>query len=135
MCIRDRSSGALAPPGAFRGIDAVLSGPAGGGVASEHLGRTLGLDAVLGFDMGGTSTDVCRWSGETTRRDAVHVGGMEIRVPCIDIHTVAAGGGSVLAVRDGRLRVGPESAGAAPGPAGYGRGAVSYTHLTLPTKA
>ena len=117
-----RSSGGLAAPGAFRGVDAVLSGPAGGGVAAEALGRRLGLPRVLGFDMGGTSTDVCRWAGETIRRDHLVVAGAEIRVPCLDIHTVAAGGGSILAVADGRLRVGPDSAGAHPGPACYGRG-------------
>lgn len=117
-----RSSGGLAAPSAFRGVDAVLSGPAGGGVAAEALARSLGLPQVLGFDMGGTSTDVCRWAGETTRRDGIDVGGIEVRVPCLDIHTVAAGGGSILAFRDGRLRVGPASAGAEPGPACYGRG-------------
>jgi len=117
-----RSGGGLASRDAFRGVDAVLSGPAGGGVAAEALARSLGLPRVLGFDMGGTSTDVCRWAGETVRRDHLVVAGTEIRVPCLDIHTVAAGGGSILAVRDGRLRVGPDSAGADPGPACYGRG-------------
>jgi 5-oxoprolinase (ATP-hydrolysing) len=117
-----KSSGGLSPASSFRGIDSVLSGPAGGAVACGRLARSLGLPAVLGFDMGGTSTDVSRWSGEVPLRQKVRVAGRDLRVPCVDIVTVAAGGGSLLSVEDGRAQVGPDSAGASPGPACYGQG-------------
>jgi len=117
-----KSSGGLTEAETFAGIDAVLSGPAGGVVACAHIGRQLGLSAVLGFDMGGTSTDVCRWAGELERRSTLEVGGARLRAPVLDIVTVAAGGGSVLRDLDGRFRAGPDSSGATPGPACYGRG-------------
>ena len=117
-----KSSGGLAEAGAFGGVDAPLSGPAGGVVACAAIARQLGLDAVLGLDMGGTSTDVCRWAGELERQGEITVGGVRMRVPSLDVRTVAAGGGSIVTEIDGRLRVGPASAGADPGPACYGRG-------------
>jgi 5-oxoprolinase (ATP-hydrolysing) len=116
------SGGGLARGDAFHGRDAVLSGPAGGAVAVARIARTAGATAVLGFDMGGTSTDVCRWAGELERRDATAVAGARLRAPMLDVETVAAGGGSILAFDGLRARVGPASAGAAPGPAAYGRG-------------
>ncbi|HVM98959.1 MAG TPA: hydantoinase B/oxoprolinase family protein [Caulobacteraceae bacterium] len=113
------SGGALVRAGAFRGRDALVSGPAGGvvGVAGVAGGR-----AVLGFDMGGTSTDVCRYAGALERRDVARVAGARVRAPMLDVETVAAGGGSILAFDGLRARVGPASAGADPGPACYGRG-------------
>jgi len=116
------STGGLVPRSRFRGTAALLSGPAGGVVACQRLARELGRGAVLGFDMGGTSTDVCRWAGELERRDSTELAGRTIAVPTLDIVSVAAGGGSVLSITDGRARVGPESAAAVPGPACYRRG-------------
>ena len=117
------SGGALVRAGAFRGRDALVSGPAGGvvGVAGTAE-RTHGGRAVLGFDMGGTSTDVCRFAGALERRDMARVAGVRVRAPMLDVETVAAGGGSILAFDGLRARVGPASAGADPGPACYGRG-------------
>ena len=117
-----KSSGGLASAEAFAGVDAVLSGPAGGAVACAAIGRQLGLPAALGFDMGGTSTDVSRWAGELERRSTLDVAGSRLRAPVLDIVTVAAGGGSILRMEDGRSRAGPDSSGASPGPACYGRG-------------
>ena len=117
-----KSSGGLASRSSFGGVDAVLSGPAGGVVACAHIARQLGLSAVLGFDMGGTSTDVSRWAGKLERRSTLEVAGARLRAPVLDIVTVAAGGGSVLRRTDGRFRAGPDSSGADPGPACYGRG-------------
>ena len=113
------SGGALVRANAFRGRDALVSGPAGGvvGVAGVAEGRP-----VLGFDMGGTSTDVCRYAGALERRDTARVAGVKVRAPMLDVETVAAGGGSILAFDGLRARVGPASAGADPGPACYGRG-------------
>ena len=113
------SGGALVRAAAFRGRDALVSGPAGGvvGVAGVAEGR-----AVLGFDMGGTSTDVCRYAGVLERRDVARIAGVKVRAPMLDVETVAAGGGSILAFDGLRARVGPASAGADPGPACYGRG-------------
>lgn len=117
-----RSDGGLAEAGGWRGCDAVLSGPAGGVIATAALARWAGLSAALGLDMGGTSTDVCRVTGEPERVDRLHIDGLTLRVPAVRLETVAAGGGSRLSVRDGVYAVGPESAGAHPGPACYGRG-------------
>jgi len=117
-----RSNGGLTDARRFRGKDAVLSGPAGGVVGAVGVARAAGFDRVLGFDMGGTSTDVCRWAGEYERSDETVVGGVRLRVPMLSVHTVAAGGGSVCRFDGTRLRVGPESAGASPGPACYRRG-------------
>lgn len=115
-----KSSGGLSPAATFRGIDSVLSGPAGGAVACGQLAELLGITSAIGFDMGGTSTDVCRWAGGTPLRQNIRVAGRNLRVPTIDIATVAAGGGSLLRSVDGRAQVGPDSAGAQPGPAAYG---------------
>ena len=116
------SGGGLARVDAFRGRDAVVSGPAGGVVGAARVAEAAGARAVLGFDMGGTSTDVCRFAGELERRDLTRVAGVKLRAPMLDVETVAAGGGSVLTFDGLRARVGPKSAGALPGPAAYGRG-------------
>ena len=116
------SGGGLARAEVFRGRDAVTSGPAGGVVGVARVAEAAGAKAVLGFDMGGTSTDVCRFAGELERRDLSHVAGVKLRAPMLDVETVAAGGGSILYFDGLRARVGPRSAGAIPGPACYGRG-------------
>jgi 5-oxoprolinase (ATP-hydrolysing) len=116
------SGGGLVRAHAFRGRDAVLSGPAGGAIAVANLARSTRRDAALGFDMGGTSTDVCRFAGRIERRDHAEVAGVRIRSPMVDVETIAAGGGSILDFDGFRARVGPASAGADPGPAAYGRG-------------
>ncbi len=129
-----QSSGGLCAAGDLRGAQALLSGPAGGVIAIAHAAQELGLGAVLGFDMGGTSTDVSRWDGDVERVDRVEVNGRSLRAPSLDVVTVAAGGGSLLSCVDGRFGVGPGSAGADPGPAGYGRGgpaAVTDANLVL----
>ncbi len=116
------SGGGLARVEAFRGRDAVVSGPAGGVVGMARVAGAAGGRPTLGFDMGGTSTDVCRFAGALERRDIARVGGVKLRAPMLDVETVAAGGGSILAFDGLRARVGPRSAGAEPGPAAYGRG-------------
>lgn len=117
-----QSHGGLVEAGHFRGKDAILSGPAGGIVGMARTSRAAGVERVIGFDMGGTSTDVSHVAGEYERvLDAV-VAGVRVRAPMLDITTVAAGGGSVLHFDGSRYRVGPDSAGADPGPASYGRG-------------
>ncbi|MBV9509107.1 MAG: hydantoinase B/oxoprolinase family protein [Caulobacteraceae bacterium] len=128
------SAGGLVGPGGFTGRNAVVSGPAGGVVGVAHTARAAGARAVLGFDMGGTSTDVCRFAGVLERRDTAKAAGVRLRSPMLDIETVAAGGGSILAFDGLRARVGPGSAGADPGPAAYGRGgpaAVTDANLVL----
>jgi 5-oxoprolinase (ATP-hydrolysing) len=110
------SAGALVRAEAFRGRDAVLSGPAGGVIGVGEVARAAGAQAVLGFDMGGTSTDVCRWAGVLDRRESSMAAGFAVRAPALDVETVAAGGGSILRFDGLRARVGPESAGADPGP-------------------
>jgi len=117
-----QSSGGLVDARRFRGKDAVLSGPAGGVVGMARTAEEAGFDRVIGFDMGGTSTDVCRYAGEFERTWETTVAGARLRAPMMSVHTVAAGGGSVCRFDGGRLRVGPESAGADPGPACYRRG-------------
>jgi 5-oxoprolinase (ATP-hydrolysing) len=117
-----QSSGGLTAAGRFRGKDAVLSGPAGGIVGMARTAQAAGHARVIGFDMGGTSTDVSHYAGEFEREFETAVAGVRLRAPMMSIHTVAAGGGSVLAFDGARLRVGPESAGADPGPACYRRG-------------
>ncbi|MCH7474338.1 MAG: hydantoinase/oxoprolinase family protein [Gemmatimonadetes bacterium] len=109
-------------------VQTILSGPAGGAVGGFALGQRAGFDNVITFDMGGTSTDVCLCAGELSRTSETVIGDVPIRVPVIDIHTVGAGGGSI-AYRDpgGSLRVGPRSAGAAPGPICYGQGGTELT--------
>ncbi|MCA9651075.1 MAG: hydantoinase B/oxoprolinase family protein [Myxococcales bacterium] len=116
-----QSSGGLTPAARFRGRDAVLSGPAGGVVACSALARAHGHEAVIGFDMGGTSTDVSRAGVEPTRVYETRVAGVRLRTPMLAIHTVAAGGGSLCRYEHGRFTVGPHSAGADPGPLCYGR--------------
>ena len=117
-----QSNGGLTLGRAFRGKDAILSGPAGGIVGMAETARGAGFDKVIGFDMGGTSTDVSLFAGEYERDNETMVAGARIRAPMLRIHTVAAGGGSVCSFDGGRLLVGPESAGAVPGPAAYRRG-------------
>ena len=116
------SSGGLTAGGLFSGKDAILSGPAGGVVGMVETARAAGAVEVIGFDMGGTSTDVSHYAGEYARTTDGEVAGVRIRAPMLQIETVAAGGGSLLSVEDGRFRVGPRSAGADPGPASYRRG-------------
>jgi 5-oxoprolinase (ATP-hydrolysing) len=116
------SSGGLTASHLFKGKDAVLSGPAGGVVALAETGKEAGFDRVIGFDMGGTSTDVAHFGGTFERAFETEVAGVRMRAPMMMIHTIAAGGGSILHFDGARLRVGPESAGANPGPACYRRG-------------
>jgi 5-oxoprolinase (ATP-hydrolysing) len=116
------SSGGLTAASLFQGKDAVLSGPAGGVVALAETGKEAGFDRVIGFDMGGTSTDVAHFSGEYERAFDTEVAGVRMRAPMMLVHTVAAGGGSILHYDGARFRVGPDSAGANPGPACYRRG-------------
>ncbi|MCL2582064.1 MAG: hydantoinase B/oxoprolinase family protein [Streptosporangiales bacterium] len=117
-----QSNGGLTDAARFRGKDSILSGPAGGIVGMARTAGLAGFDRVIGFDMGGTSTDVSHYAGEYERQYETQVAGVRMRAPMLSIHTVAAGGGSVLAYDSGRYRVGPDSAGAAPGPACYGLG-------------
>ncbi|MFN4155618.1 MAG: hydantoinase B/oxoprolinase family protein [Paracoccaceae bacterium] len=117
-----QSSGGLTEAHRFMGKDAILSGPAGGIVGMVQTAAAAGYERLIGFDMGGTSTDVSHYAGIYERSFETEVAGVRMRAPMMDIHTVAAGGGSVCTFRDGRLQVGPESAGANPGPAAYGRG-------------
>ncbi len=116
------SSGGLTAANMFQGKDALLSGPAGGVVGMVETARLAGFDKVIGFDMGGTSTDVAHYDGEYERAFDTEVAGVRVRAPMMRIHTVAAGGGSILHYEAGRFRVGPDSAGANPGPAAYRRG-------------
>ncbi|MEM9268068.1 MAG: hydantoinase/oxoprolinase family protein, partial [Pseudomonadota bacterium] len=117
-----QSNGGLTDASLFNGRDAILSGPAGGVVGMVATAHRDGFERLIGFDMGGTSTDVCHYAGEFERSFETEVAGVRMRAPMLNIHTVAAGGGSILSYRDGRLQVGPESAGADPGPACYRRG-------------
>ncbi len=116
------SSGGLVAADRFRGKDAILSGPAGGVVGMVATGRAAGFEKVIGFDMGGTSTDVAHFDGDYERSFETEVAGVRMRAPMMSIHTVAAGGGSILQFDGARLRVGPHSAGAVPGPRSYRRG-------------
>ena len=117
-----QSNGGLTQAARFQGKDAILSGPAGGIVGMVRTGQAAGYDRLIGFDMGGTSTDVSHFSGQYERSFETEVAGVRMRAPMMDIHTVAAGGGSICTFRDGRYQVGPDSAGANPGPACYRRG-------------
>jgi 5-oxoprolinase (ATP-hydrolysing) len=117
-----QSNGGLAEAGRFRGKDAILSGPAGGIVGMTRMSQLAGFDQVIGFDMGGTSTDVSHFAGEYERVFNTTVAGVRLRAPMLAIHTVAAGGGSILHFDGSRYRVGPDSAGAVPGPACYRAG-------------
>ncbi|WP_182866180.1 hydantoinase B/oxoprolinase family protein [Rhodopirellula sp. JC639] len=116
------SGGNLVGHDEFRGRDSVLSGPAGGVVGLRHVARQHRCGLAIGLDMGGTSTDVSRFDGQVGRRYETRIAELRVMTPMMDIHTVAAGGGSICDFVGGRLVVGPTSAGAAPGPACYGRG-------------
>ena len=116
------SSGGLTSAGLFAGKDAILSGPAAGVVAMARTGASAGFKRIIGFDMGGTSTDVAHFDGQFERAFETEVAGVRMRAPMMKIHTVAAGGGSILSFDGARFRVGPASAGAVPGPAAYRRG-------------
>ncbi|MET7917771.1 hydantoinase B/oxoprolinase family protein [Streptomyces avermitilis] len=127
-----QSNGGLAEAGQFRGKDAILSGPAGGIVGMARMSQLAGFERVIGFDMGGTSTDVSHFAGEYERVFTTQIAGVRLRAPMLDIHTVAAGGGSVLHFDGSRYRVGPDSAGAAPGPACYrGGGPLTVTDANV----
>ena len=117
-----QSSGGLADAHHLQGKDAILSGPAGGIVGAVQTATQAGLTRIIAFDMGGTSTDVTHYAGEYERAFETEVAGVRLRAPMLQIHTVAAGGGSICSFDGKRLRVGPESAGALPGPAAYRRG-------------
>ena len=116
------SSGGLTAADRFKGRDAILSGPAGGVVGMARTGQIAGEERVIGFDMGGTSTDVAHFDGSFERAFETEVAGVRMRAPMLQVHTVAAGGGSILHAEADRFRVGPDSAGADPGPACYRRG-------------
>ncbi|MFF0082683.1 hydantoinase B/oxoprolinase family protein [Streptomyces canus] len=127
-----QSNGGLAEARQFRGKDAILSGPAGGIVGMARMSQLAGFDRVIGFDMGGTSTDVSHFAGEYERVFTNQIAGVRLRAPMLDIHTVAAGGGSVLHFDGSRYRVGPDSAGADPGPACYrGGGPLAVTDANV----
>ncbi len=117
-----QSNGGLADARIFRGKDSILSGPAGGVVGAVRTSAQAGIDKLIGFDMGGTSTDVCHYDGVFERAFETQVAGVRMRAPMMAIHTVAAGGGSILHFDGARYRVGPDSAGADPGPACYRKG-------------
>ena len=117
-----QSNGGLAEAHSFQGKDAILSGPAGGIVGAARTAAMAGLDRIIGFDMGGTSTDVALYAGAFERALDTEIAGVRMRAPMMAINTVAAGGGSILHFDGARLRVGPDSAGADPGPACYRRG-------------
>ena len=127
-----QSNGGLADASAFAGRDAILSGPAGGVVGMAHTAARAGFAKVIGFDMGGTSTDVTHFDGSYERTTESIVAGVRLRAPMLYIHTVAAGGGSILHFDGARLRVGPDSAGAVPGPACYrGGGPLTVTDCNV----
>ncbi|HEY3784574.1 MAG TPA: hydantoinase B/oxoprolinase family protein [Steroidobacteraceae bacterium] len=115
-----QSNGGLAAADSFHAVSSVLSGPAGGLIGMRWIGERLGMSSLIGFDMGGTSTDVSLLDGELPRRFEHTIGGVRLQSPMLDVHTIAAGGGSILHFTDGRFAAGPDSAGADPGPACYG---------------
>ena len=117
-----QSNGGLAAVESFHAVSSVLSGPAGGLIGMGWIGRQLGLPRLIGFDMGGTSTDVSLIDEELPRRFEHIIAGVRLLQPMLDVHTIAAGGGSIVSFTDGRFAVGPASAGSDPGPACYGRG-------------
>ncbi len=127
-----QSNGGLTDAALFGGKDSILSGPAGGVVGAVRTAAMAGFDKLIGFDMGGTSTDVSLYDGEYERAFETEVAGVRMRAPMMKIHTVAAGGGSILKFDGGRLRVGPDSAGANPGPACYRAGGpLSVTDINV----
>jgi 5-oxoprolinase (ATP-hydrolysing) len=117
-----QSNGGLIEGEHFQGKDCILSGPAGGIIGAVHTARQTGFDKIIAFDMGGTSTDVAHYAGEFERINETEIAGIRLQTPMLNIHTVAAGGGSILQFDGLRCRVGPESAGANPGPACYRKG-------------
>ncbi|MFP4298724.1 MAG: hydantoinase B/oxoprolinase family protein, partial [Spirulinaceae cyanobacterium] len=117
-----QSNGGLTDAQLFQGKDSILSGPAGGIVGAVKTSQLAGFHKIIGFDMGGTSTDVTHYAGEYERSFETEIAGVRLRSPMMSIHTVAAGGGSIVQFDGARFRVGPESAGADPGPASYGKG-------------
>src|SRR4029079_5679560 len=117
-----QSNGGLTDAHRFQGKDSILSGPAGGIGGMVRTSEAAGFDKVIGFDMGGTSTDVSHYAGELEREFETLVAGVRMRAPMMSIHTIAAVGGSILFFDGQRMRVGPDSAGANPGPASYRRG-------------
>ena len=117
-----QSNGGLVDAEKFQGKDSILSGPAGGIVGAVQTSVRAGFDKIISFDMGGTSTDVAHYNGEYERTFETEVAGVRLRTPMMAIHTVAAGGGSIVQFDGSRYRVGPESAGANPGPASYSKG-------------
>ncbi len=117
-----QSNGGLAPAERFHALASVLSGPAGGLIGMQWIGQRLGLQQLVGFDMGGTSTDVSLIDDELPQRFEHQIAGIRLQTPMLDVHTIAAGGGSVLQFAEDRCAVGPDSAGARPGPACYGLG-------------
>ncbi len=125
-----QSSGGLTEAHRFRGPNAILSGPAGGVVALGRVAEAAGRPRAIGFDMGGTSTDVCRWEGRPDRVYEAEIAGVRVRAPMVDLHTVAAGGGSLCRYDGHTLTVGPESAGARPGPLAYGHDAALEPTIT-----
>ena len=126
------SSGGLTDASLFKGKDAIVSGPAGGVIGMVETSAMAGYDHVIGFDMGGTSTDVSHYAGELERVFETEVSGVRVRAPMMQIHTIAAGGGSILSYDGARFRVGPESAGANPGPMCYrNRGPLALTDANL----
>ncbi|MBS0417342.1 MAG: hydantoinase B/oxoprolinase family protein [Proteobacteria bacterium] len=116
-----QSNGGLAAADNFHAMSSILSGPAGGLIGMQWIGNQLGIARLVGFDMGGTSTDVSLLDGELPRRFEHVIAGVRLQSPMLDVHTIAAGGGSILHFTDGRFAAGPDSAGAVPGPASYGR--------------
>lgn len=117
-----QSNGGLADAQQFQGKDSILSGPAGGIVGAVQTSKMAGFEKIITFDMGGTSTDVAHYNGEYEREFETEIAGVRLRTPMMSIHTVAAGGGSILFFDGSRYRIGPESAGANPGPACYRKG-------------
>jgi 5-oxoprolinase (ATP-hydrolysing) len=117
-----QSHGGLARVASFHAASSLLSGPAGGLIGARHIAARAGITRLVSFDMGGTSTDVALIDGELPRRDEHQIGGVRVQTSMLDVHTIAAGGGSILRFADGRASVGPDSAGAHPGPTCYGRG-------------
>ena len=127
-----QSNGGLIDSGAFQGKDCILSGPAGGIVGAVATSEMAGAKKIITFDMGGTSTDVAQYSGEYERSLETEIAGVRLRSPMMRIHTVAAGGGSILHYEGGRFRVGPDSAGSDPGPACYRKdGPLTVTDCNL----
>ncbi len=127
-----QSNGGLCESAIFRGKDSILSGPAGGLIGAVKAAQQCGYEKLITFDMGGTSTDVAHYADEFDYVYDKEISGVRIRAPMMDIHTVAAGGGSILSFDGSRYRVGPESAGALPGPKSYRKGGpLSVTDANL----